>query len=98
MPSTKRKLHILLAITLLILLAVAVGCRGFFRDPQIVTLQVGPQNATIVQGTTIQMSAVATFDDGSTKTLTRNVLWQSSDMTVAPITQAGLLTAASIGT
>lgn len=93
----KRKVQLLLAFAIL-LLALAVGCTGFFQNPQIVTLTVGPQNASIQQGSNLQMSAIGTFDDGSTKTLSSNVFWSSSDTAVAPITPTGLVTAASSGT
>jgi hypothetical protein len=94
----KRKVHVLLAFTALLLLAVSVGCTGFFQNPTITTLTIGPQNANIQQGSTVQMSAVATYNDGSTKTLNNSVFWSSSDTGVAPISTGGLVTGASPGT
>ena len=94
----KRKVHILLAFTALLLLAVSVGCTGFFQNPTITTLTIGPQNANIQQGTNVQMTAVATYSDGSTKNLNNGIFWSTSDNTVAPITAAGLVTGASPGT
>jgi hypothetical protein len=44
------------------------------------------------------MSAIGTFDDGSTKTLTSGVFWSSDNMAVAPITSGGRITGASSGT
>src|SRR5579864_3682570 len=98
MPSTKRKLQLLAGLTVLLLLAAAVGCRGFFQSPVLTSLTVGPQSPNIQQGTSLQMSAIGTFDDGSTKTLTSSVFWSSSDMTVASITSGGRVTGASSGT
>src|SRR5690242_21099184 len=98
MPSNSRKLQICFAFGALFLLALGVGCTGFFQDPQIVTRTVGPQSANIQQGSTVHMSAIANYDDGSTKTLNSNVFWSSSDTDVAPITQGGLVTGASPGT
>jgi hypothetical protein len=98
MLTAKRKLQILLAIATLMSLALAVGCRGFFRDPQLNSITVGPQNATIQQGSTLQMSAVGNFDDGSTNTLSSGVFWSSDDTSVAPISAAGVVTGAVPGT
>jgi uncharacterized protein YjdB len=98
MARTRQRLQIFAAITVLLLLALGVGCTGFFQNPQIVTLTIGPQSATIAEGTTIQMTAVATYDDGSTKTLTKDVFWSSDDTSVAPITQSGSVTGEAPGT
>jgi uncharacterized protein YjdB len=98
MPSTKRKLQLLAGLTALLLLAAAVGCKGFFQNPVLTGLSVGPQSPNIQQGTTLQMSAIGTYDDGSTKTLTSGVFWSSDNMAVAPITSGGRVTGTSSGT
>ena len=98
MPSTKRKLQLLAGLTALLSLAAAVGCRGFFQNPVLTGLTVGPQSPNIQQGSTLQMNAIGTYDDGSTKTLTNGVFWSTSDANVAPITTGGLITGASSGT
>lgn len=98
MPSTKRKLQLLAAFTALLSLALAVGCRGFFRNPQLISITVGPPGANIQQGTTLQMSAIGNFDDGSTNTLTSDVAWFSDDTNIAPITQGGRVTGQNSGT
>ena len=98
MLSTRRKLSVLGGIVVLLLLAFAAGCTGFFQNPVLTGLTVGPQSPNIQQGTTLQMSAVGTFDDGSTKTLTSQVFWSSSDTTVAPISTGGVITGSSSGT
>jgi hypothetical protein len=97
MRSAKRKLHILFAITILLLFAVGVGCRGFFQNPQLQTVTVGPQNANIQQGSTLQMTATGTFDDGTTKTLTKNVFWSSNDQSIAAVSQSGVITGNASG-
>jgi hypothetical protein len=97
MLTAKRKLQILLAFATLLSLALAVGCRGFFQDPQLNSITVGPQNATLQQGSTLQMAAIGNFNDGSTKTLTKGVFW-SSDNNAAPISPSGLVTGANSGT
>ena len=98
MPSDLRKLQVLVAFTTLFSLAGAVGCRGFFRDPQLTSITVGPQNTNLQQGNTLQMTAVGNFDDGSTSTLTHGVFWSSSDATIASITQGGTVTGVAAGT
>lgn len=98
MPSNKRKLQILAGLALLLLVATGVGCRGFFQNPVLTGLTVGPQSPNIQQGSTLQMNAIGTYDDGSTKTLTGGVFWSSSDENVAPITAGGLISGASSGT
>jgi len=79
-------------------MSVGVGCTGFFQNPVLTGLTVGPQSPNIQQGSTLQMNAIGTYDDGSTKTLTSGVFWSTSDDTVAPITAGGLITGASSGT
>jgi uncharacterized protein YjdB len=97
MPSTKRKVQLFLAVTTLVLLAAAVGCRGFFVNPTLTTLTVGPSTPSIQQGSTLQMTATGTYDDGSTKTLTSGVYWQTSDDTTVSISNGGLIKGVNIG-
>ncbi|MBZ5599861.1 MAG: Ig-like domain-containing protein [Acidobacteriia bacterium] len=96
MPRTKRKLELLAALTALGLLAVAAGCTGFFVNPQLTTVTVGPPSAQIQLGTQLQMTATGTYDDGSRKTLTGGVFWSSADTTNVPISTGGLVTGAGI--
>lgn len=98
MPSNLRKLQLLVAFTTLFSLGGAVGCRGFFRDPQLTSITVGPQNVNLQQGETLQMTAVGNFDDGSTSTLTSGVFWSSSADTIASISASGFVTGVSAGT
>lgn len=98
MPSTKRKVQSLVAFATLLLVGSLVGCSGFFQDPVLTTLTVGPQSPNIQQGSTLQMAAIGTYDDGSTKTLTSGVFWSSSDDTIASVSTGGKVTAGSAGT
>jgi hypothetical protein len=95
MLSSKKKLQILAASATLLLFAVGVACNGFFVDPVLTSVTVGP-TATINQGGTVQESAVGTFNDGSTKSLS-NVQWSSDTESVATISSAGLVTGVSPG-
>jgi trimeric autotransporter adhesin len=95
MLSGKKKLEILAAFATLLLFAVGVACNGFFVDPVLTSVTVGP-TATINQGGTVQESAVGSYNDGSTKSLT-DVQWSSDTESVATISTAGLVTGVSPG-
>jgi hypothetical protein len=94
MPSTKRKLQLLAAFATLFLLAAGVGCKGFFVNPTLTSLAIGPDTPTLAEGESLQMTATGTYDDGSTKNLTGSAIWSSSDTTCATIDSGGLITAA----
>ncbi len=98
MLTAKRKLHLCLVFTALLGMIFAVGCRGFFVNPTLSTLTVGPSTPSIQQGKTLQMTATGTFDDGSTKTLTTNVLWSTSDVATATVSTSGVVTGVAPGT
>ena len=87
MVSNKRKLQLAAGLTALLSLALAVGCRGFFVNPQLTTITVGPPNANIQQGSNLQMSATGTFDDNSHQTLTSGLFWSTSDQNIASVGQ-----------
>jgi trimeric autotransporter adhesin len=90
-----RKLQLLLAFTTLLILAMAAGCTGFFVNPTLTSLMVGPSGQSIGLGKTLQMVATGTYNDGTTKNITGQCLW-SSDNTSAPVGQtSGLVTAAA---
>ncbi len=96
MLSSKKKLQLVAAFATLFLFAAVVGCNGFFVDPVLTSIAVGP-TATINQGATVQESAVGSYNDGSTKTLSSGVQWSSSDSTAATVTNAGLVTGTAPG-
>lgn len=96
MLSRKKKIRIGGAIAALLLLATVVGCNGFFVNPVLTSITVGP-TATINEGGTVQESAVGSYNDGSTKSLT-NVQWSSDTESVATISSSGLVTGVSPGT
>ena len=93
MDGFKRKLGFIAAISWV---AVATGCTGFFVNPTLSSIAIGPQTQTITVNpkTTIQMSATGTFSDGSTQDLTGKVIWSSSDPTCATISLSGLVSPA----
>ena len=96
---TGRKLPLTLAFVVLVGLAFGASCKGFFVDPVLTTITVGPDGQNVQVGNTQQMSARGTYDDGSPpKNITAKVLWSSSDETIATIDKGGLVTAIASGT
>jgi hypothetical protein len=103
MFQNKRKLQLLATLTTLFLLAFSLSCTGFFVNPTLTGLTVGP-TASIQQTKTIQESATGTYDDGTTKTLSSGsgVVWSAADVAgtgtnVATISTGGLVTGTSPG-
>ena len=80
----------LLAVLTLLAIAFALGCEGFFVDPVLTGVAVGPA-ATIQTGTTIQMIATGSYNDGSQKKLSKNVYWASATPKVATIDTTGVV-------
>jgi trimeric autotransporter adhesin len=108
MSSTRHKFSLAGAFAALATLALAVSCTGFFQNPTVSSITIDPPNPTVAYGqnaATQQMTAVASYSDGSTGTLTagtsctgNTVCWSSSDPSVASISTGGLLTGLSAGT
>ena len=94
MRSSRRKL---LSASVFLAFAIAVGCTGFFVNPTLSTLAIGPQTPTLTSNPvqTLQMSATGTFSDGSTQDLTGKVLWNSATPNCAAIAKGGLVTPAT---
>ena len=99
MSSTKQKLRLIGAFSALATLALAISCRGFFVNPTLTGVSVGPSGLSLNVNETFQMTATGTFDDGSQKTLTSGVVWSSSDATTVSIGQtSGIATGLQSGT
>jgi hypothetical protein len=96
MLSRKKKFQIVGAIGTLLFLAAVAGCNGFFVDPVLTSITVGP-TATINENGTVQESAVGSYNDGSTSSLS-NVQWSSGTPSVATISSSGLVTGVTPGT
>ncbi len=102
MSSMKSKLQLIVAFAALATLALGVSCTGFFQNPIISSLTVGPASPTIETGTTnntVQMTAFGTNNDGSTSS-NPSVSWSIAvtDPVVATISKTGLVTSVSTGT
>ena len=61
------------------------------------SIAVTPANPTIAVGATQQFTATGTYTDGSTKDITSQVTWSSSNTGVATINSSGLATAVGGG-
>ena len=99
MSSTKQKLHLTGALAMLATLALGISCRGFFVNPTLSSITVGPSSASIPIGSTQQMTATGTFDDGSTQNITSKsgIVWQSSDQSAATVSSTGLVKGIATG-
>jgi hypothetical protein len=108
MSSTRNKVRLAGAFAALATLALAVSCKGFFQNPTVSSITIDPPTPTVGFGTganTVQMTAVATYNDGSTGNLSGGtsctgsvVCWSSSDTSVATISTGGVLAGVSAGT
>jgi hypothetical protein len=86
--------RILSLIAMVSAVTIAAGCTGFFVNPTLTSLAVGPQSQTITANPTqtLQMSATGTYNDGSTKDLTAKVSWSSATTNCATVGSGGLVT------
>ena len=60
--------------------------------PPLTSIAVTPSSATILAGTAAQFEAAGTFADGSTRTLTGEVIWSTDVSSVATVNASGLAT------
>ena len=71
-------------------------------QPSVTSIAVTPSSPTIASGTAIQLTAVATYSDGSTQTITTAATWASTNTAVATVSNTsgsqGLTTAVAPGT
>ena len=98
MAKLQRNLQLSAAFAALILVAISIGCSGFFVDPTLTTLTVTPATPSVIAGSTLQMTATGSFDDGSTKNISGTATWSTSDAGVASVSSVGLLTGVATGT
>ena len=100
MSSTKHKLCLTGTFAALLTFGLTVSCTGFFVNPTISSLAVGPATPTIETGTTgntVQMTVFGTNSDGSTAN-NPSVSWSINPTDVATISKSGLVTSVSTGT
>ncbi len=98
MSSTKSKLRLMGAFAALVTLALAVSCRGFFVNPTLTAVSIGPQGLSINVNETWQMTSTGNYSDGTQKALTSGVTWSSSDATTVSVGQtSGIVTGVQVG-
>jgi uncharacterized protein YjdB len=86
------------AVAFLVLVFVG-GCGDFFvSSDAIVSIALAPNNPTIQPSKTQQFTATATLGDGTSKDVTAQSTWSSSNTSVATIDSSGVATAVAIGT
>jgi len=88
----------IVSVSIVLFLVFLGGCSGFFVDPTLTGIVVAPPTPSIIQNTTLQLTAAGTYDDGSSKTLTGSALWSTSDANVATVSSSGILKGLSAGT
>ncbi len=82
----------------IVLCLTSAGCSGFFINPSISSVYITPAAATISANNTQQLTATATYSDGSQGTLTGDTVgWSSSNTSVATVSNGGLVTGVSTG-
>lgn len=94
-----KKSRLIGAIAVLLTLALAVSCRGFFVNPTLTAVSVGPQNLQLSFNQTWQMTATGTYSDGSQKTLTSGVTWSANSTPAGVLSvgqSSGVVTAGTI--
>src|SRR5947207_7873195 len=94
MSSSGRKPYAVAGLAVVVMLTFGAGCHGFFVNPTLSSLAIGPQTQTITANPlqTLQMSATGTYSDGSTKDLTGKVALSSATQSCATISATGLIT------
>jgi hypothetical protein len=67
-------------------------------QPTLASIDVTPEGGTIVEGETLQFTAIGHYSDLSSQDITATVSWSSSDTAIATIDAAGLASALRFGT
>lgn len=95
---TGRKLALTLAFTLLLVAAFGVSCKGFFVNPTVTAITIGPTGETVGPAGTLQFVASGTMSDGSpNQIVTDQCYWSSTNSAAGSIgTNNGLFTAVSV--
>lgn len=78
-------------------LSLLCGCGAASHDPSLKSLAINPPSASVGLGGTVQLTAVASYSDGSSKEMTPTVRWSSTDYTIANVSSAGLVTCLATG-
>jgi hypothetical protein len=91
-----KRLKLIGSFAVLLSLALAVSCKGFFVNPTVTSLAIGPANLSLAPSTSFHMVATATYSDGTTNDVSGKSLWSSTSSNVASFTSPGTLQAADL--
>jgi len=99
LSRSRRKLQLSASFGFLLLMAIGVGCDGFFVDPTLTSLSVQTLESTslINVGSTVQLQATGAYDDGSHKNLTGSATWSvTTNPDFVTASAGGLVTATKV--
>ena len=99
MSSSRRQLQLVASFGFLLLMAIGVGCHGFFVDPTLVSMSVQTLESTTLSnvGSTVQLQASGAYDDGSHKNLTGSATWSvTQNPDFVTVNGAGVVTATKV--
>ncbi len=66
-------------------------------DPTLTSLAISPANPSLTLGSNVQLTATATYSDSSTKDVTSQVAWSSSNSSVATVGSTGQISVVGAG-
>ena len=64
----------------------------------LLSISVGPANASIARGTAIVLTPIGTFSDGTTQNLSLQASWKSDNTAIASVDSTGTVTGVAAGT
>lgn len=79
------------------LAAIICSCEGFFVDPTLTAIAVTPPTPSIIQDSTLQMTATGSYNDGTVEKITGKVTWSSSDASKVTVGSSGVAKGVSPG-
>jgi PKD repeat protein len=74
-----------------------IASATFLSAQTLVSIAVTPTTPSIALGTTVQMTATGTFDDGSTLDITSTATWTTQHATIVTVNNQGLVTSVAVG-
>jgi hypothetical protein len=93
--------QLFLALILLFSLTACGGSGGsspaLNTGPSLSRIEVTPSQPSLAKGTTLNLTATGIYSDDSSRTLTNDVSWQSSDDTIASLSMTGGISALTAG-